>query len=70
MIVLFSRRIPAGFFQGKMKIFLNPISDIIYLFPPTAVFFHRMNDRAASRNETPKNLRSKLRGIPHPAKAG
>jgi hypothetical protein len=22
-----------------MKIFLNPISDIIYLFPPTAVFF-------------------------------
>jgi hypothetical protein len=57
-----------------MKIFLNPISDIIYLFPPTAVFFHRMNDRAASRavsrSETPKNLRSKLRGIPHPAKAG
>jgi len=33
-----------------------------------------MNDRAASRavsrNATPKNLRSKLRGIPHPAKAG
>jgi hypothetical protein len=33
-----------------------------------------MNDRAArhavSRSETPKNVRSKLRGIPHPANAG
>jgi len=34
----------------------------------------KMNDRAASRavsrNATPKNMRSKLRGIPHPVKAG
>jgi hypothetical protein len=33
-----------------------------------------MNDRedcrAVSKSETPKNIRSKLRGIPHPAKAG
>jgi predicted PurR-regulated permease PerM/GNAT superfamily N-acetyltransferase len=39
-----------------------------------ALSLRTMNDRAASRavskNETPKNIRSKLRGIPHPAKAG
>jgi hypothetical protein len=33
-----------------------------------------MNDRAAcraiSRSETPKNIRSKLRVIPHPANVG
>jgi hypothetical protein len=36
--------------------------------------FTPMNDRAASRalskSETPKNMRSKLQGIHHPAKAG
>jgi hypothetical protein len=32
--------------------------------------FDTINDRAVSRSETSKNIRSKLRGIPHPAKAG